>query len=59
MGEVMNMTDNSERAHEMLVLDSNTVRFWNVKKNILNWQPHSHSQDKLVPRPDTYPTLLV
>lgn len=55
----MNMTDNSERAHEMLVLDSNTVRFWNVKKNILNWQPHSHSQDKLVPRPDTYPTLLV
>lgn len=35
MGEVMNMTDNSERAHEMLVLDSNTARFWNVKKKYI------------------------
>lgn len=55
----MNTTDNSEGAHEVLVLDSNTTRFWNVKKYTLSWQLHSHSQDKFVPRPDTDPTLLV
>lgn len=59
MGEVMNTTVDSEGAHEMLVLDSNTTRFSNVKKYTLSWQLHSHSQDKLVPRPDTDPTLLV
>lgn len=59
MGEVMNTTDNSEGAHQVLVLDSNTTRFWNVKKYTLSWQFHSHSQDKFVPRPDTDPTLLV
>lgn len=59
MGEVMNTTDNSEGAHEALVLDSNTTGFWNVKKYTLSWQLHSHSQDKFVPRPDTDPTLLV
>lgn len=55
----MNSTDNSEGAHEVLVLDSNTTRFWNVKKYTLNWLLQSHSQDKFVPRPDTDPTLLV
>lgn len=55
----MNTTVDSEGAHEMLVLDSNTTRFSNVKKYTLSWQLHSHSQDKLVPRPDTDPTLLV
>lgn len=59
MGEVMNTTDNSEGAHEVLVLDSNTTRFWNVKKYTLSWQLHSHSQDKFVPRLDTDPALLV
>lgn len=59
MGEVMNVSDNSEGAHEVLVLDSNTTRFWNVKKYTLSWQLHSHSQDKLMPRPDPDPTLLV
>lgn len=55
----MNMTDNSEGAREMLVLDSTTTRFWNVKKYTLSWQLHSHSQDKLVSRLDRDPTLLV
>lgn len=57
MGEVMNTPVNSEEADEMLVLDSNTTRFSNVKKYTLSWQLHSHSQDK--PRPDTDPALLV
>lgn len=57
MGEVKKMTDNTEGACE--VLDSNITRFWNVKNYTLSWQLHSHSQDKLVPRPDSDPTLLV
>lgn len=32
MAEAMDTTYNTEGAHEVLALDSNTTRFWNVKK---------------------------
>lgn len=55
----MNTIVNSEGTHEVLVLDSKTIRFWNVKEYALRWQLHNHGQEKFVPRPDTDPTLLV
>lgn len=55
----MNTIVNGEGTHEVLVLNSKTIRFWNVKEYALRWQLHNRGQDKFVPRPDTDPMLLV